>query len=157
MVDDTDVGGYVIDDLREVAAQGPFALSLVAVDRVPTFQKWQELLLKHQQDADAIALGVYHSLRDERSGDVVPPDEVAAWTNSVNTKLTWASSTFPLRAEPCAACWNPGTSRASWPERWSARPWRASPPWAVAHAPEPAGPGDDKHHHGGAPGRADPL
>ncbi len=96
MVEDTEVGGYVVNDMRQDLAKAPFALTVAEVDRVSTFQQWQELLKRHQQDADAIALGIYHSLRDERTGRVVPPGEVAAWTNSVNMRPTLGFADYSL-------------------------------------------------------------
>ena len=85
LVEDTETGGYAVADLRDDARQnGPFALRLAGVERVRTFQQWQALIRRYQTRVDALALPLYHGLKDERTGQVVPPEEVMAWTNSVN-------------------------------------------------------------------------
>lgn len=84
-VDASESGGYVVDDLREdFAKNGPYALALATAETVRTFQQWQQMVLKYQTQADSLALGLYQTLIDEKTGKVVPPDEVMAWTNSVN-------------------------------------------------------------------------
>jgi ABC-type uncharacterized transport system substrate-binding protein len=84
-VDASESGGYVVDDLREdLAANGPFALTVATAETVRTFQQWQRMVLTYQTQADSLAMGLYQTLIDEKTGKVVPPDEVMAWTNSVN-------------------------------------------------------------------------
>jgi ABC-type uncharacterized transport system substrate-binding protein len=84
-VDASESGGYVVDDLKEdLAAHGPYALDVVTAETVRTFQHWQQMVLKYQTKADSLAMGLYQTLIDEKTGRVVSPDEVMAWTNSVN-------------------------------------------------------------------------
>jgi len=84
-VDASESGGYVVDDLKEdLAANGPYALEVVTAETVRTFQQWQRMVLKYQDSADSLAMGLYQTLIDERTGKVASPDEVMAWTNSVN-------------------------------------------------------------------------
>jgi ABC-type uncharacterized transport system substrate-binding protein len=89
LVETSESGGYVVDDLWEDLRQGgPFALEVVGAEQIRTFQEWQRRVRYYQSHADVLALGLYNALKDERTGKVVPPDEVMAWTNSVNTKPT---------------------------------------------------------------------
>lgn len=89
LVEASESGGYVVDDLWEDLYQGgPFALDLAGVERIATFQEWQRRVLYYQSHADVLALGLYNALVDARTGQVVSPDEVMAWTNSVNKKPT---------------------------------------------------------------------
>ncbi|GAB7080566.1 ABC transporter substrate-binding protein [Megalodesulfovibrio paquesii] len=88
LVEQSDAGGFVIDDLqREAREGGPFALELAGLESVRTFQAWKERILYYQTHADALALGLYNALQDEH-GAVMAPEEVMAWTNSVNTLPT---------------------------------------------------------------------
>ncbi|HWR04100.1 MAG TPA: ABC transporter substrate binding protein [Humidesulfovibrio sp.] len=83
--DGSESSAYVLADLAQDQRQnGPFALALVASEQVQTFQQWQRKVQDYQTRADALALGLYHSLRDERTGGVVPPETVMAWTNAAN-------------------------------------------------------------------------
>jgi len=89
LVDDSESAGYVSDDLLAERSQtGAFALELAGVERIKTFQEWQRRILHYQTAADALALGLYNSLVDERTGQVTHPDDVMAWTNAHNTKPT---------------------------------------------------------------------
>ncbi|MBI4806445.1 MAG: hypothetical protein HY795_14530 [Desulfovibrio sp.] len=84
-VDASESGGYVVNDLKEdLAANGPYSLEVVAADTVRTFQQWQQMVLKYQTAADSLAMGLYQTLIDERTGKVASPDEVMAWVDSVN-------------------------------------------------------------------------
>lgn len=89
LVEDSESGRFVLDDLREDQLRGgPFALELAEAVTVKTFQEWQRLVRLNQDGGDALALGLYNTLVDEGTGQVVSPDAVMAWTNSVNTRPT---------------------------------------------------------------------
>lgn len=99
LVDASDAAGYLIGDLREdLATHGPYALELENVDAIPTFQRWQHAILEYQKPGapETLALALYHSLRDETTGEVVPPEKVMEWTNSVNKKPTLGFADFSL-------------------------------------------------------------
>ena len=96
-VDASESGGYVVDDLREDSAEhGPYVLTMATAETVRTFQQWQQMVIKYQTRADSLAMGLYQTLIDERTGKVVPPDEVMAWTNSVNTLPTLGFSDIAM-------------------------------------------------------------
>lgn len=83
--DGSETSAHVLADLAQDRRQnGRFALALVASERVETFQQWQRKVQGYQTRADALALGLYHSLRDERTGEVVPQETVMAWTKAAN-------------------------------------------------------------------------
>lgn len=85
LTDDSESSQHVLNDLRKDMRKGsPYALRPVAVEAVGTFQQWQSKVRSYQKKADALAVGIYHSLRDERTGLVVPPETVSAWTASAN-------------------------------------------------------------------------
>jgi ABC-type uncharacterized transport system substrate-binding protein len=89
LVEESESGRFVLEDLREEERRGgPFALELAEASTVKTFQEWQRLILRRQSPADALALGLYNTLKDEATGRVVSPDDVMAWTNSANTRTT---------------------------------------------------------------------
>jgi len=92
--DDSESSGYVLDNLAEDQRQGPFALKLVGVEKVHTFQEWQLKVRAYQKRADALALGMFHSLVDEATGQVVPPEQVIAWTHRVNKRPTVGFSDY---------------------------------------------------------------
>jgi len=97
LVDASDSGRFLVDDLKDdVTRNGPYVLDMVSVESIATFQQWQKAILRFQGLADTLALGLYHSLRDETTGKVVSPEEVMAWTNSVNTKPTLGFADFSL-------------------------------------------------------------
>lgn len=89
LVEDSESGGYVIDDLWEdFRRNGPFALEVAGAEKIATFQQWRERVSYYQTHADVLAPGLYNTLLDTRSGQVTPPDEVMAWTNAENRKPT---------------------------------------------------------------------
>ncbi len=89
LVDASDVGTSVAAELRaEARRNGPYALDVAGVETIRTFQEWQAKVLHYQPRVDALAMGVYNTLLDERTGRVVTPDAVMAWTNEVNRKPT---------------------------------------------------------------------
>ena len=95
LVDGSESAGYVLDDLRrDLLEGGAFDLQLVGVEQVRTFQEWKRKVLAYQERADAIALGLYHSLVDEDTGKVVAPDQVGAWNNATVTKPTLGFTDF---------------------------------------------------------------
>lgn len=97
LFDASDASAYLVQDLNEdISREGPFALPLAAVETIPTFQEWRRKILDFQKSADTLALALYHSLIDEKTGKVVPPEEVMAWTNSVNAKPTLGFADFAL-------------------------------------------------------------
>jgi len=80
--DDSQSAGYVLKDLYADQKQaGPFALRLKVV-KVHTYQQWQRMVQLHQRRSDSLALGLYHSLVDEKTGKQVPPNVVSAWNNA---------------------------------------------------------------------------
>lgn len=85
LLDDTESAGYIAKDLQaDLKQSGPFALKIVGVEQIRTFQQWQRRVRYHQSRTGALALGMYHALTDETTGRVVPADTVNAWTSSVN-------------------------------------------------------------------------
>ncbi|GFK93648.1 hypothetical protein NNJEOMEG_01482 [Fundidesulfovibrio magnetotacticus] len=95
LLDESESAGFVLDDLREdQRLNGPFAVRLAAVEQVATFQAWRRKVLELQERADALALGLYHSLVDEETGLVVPPEQVAAWNDTVVRKPTLGFTDF---------------------------------------------------------------
>lgn len=89
LLDDSESAGYVLADMRDdMARNGPFALPLSDVAMLHTFQDWKRAVLSAQEHADAIALGLYHSLVDATTGKVVPAEAVRDWNLSVLRKPT---------------------------------------------------------------------
>ena len=89
LLDDSESAGYVLADMRaDLARNGPFALQLSDVAMLRTFQEWKRAVLSAQERADAVALGLYHSLVDETTGKVVPAETVRDWNLSVLRKPT---------------------------------------------------------------------
>lgn len=97
LTDASESSGYVLGDLEEDRRQhGAFALQ-VRVERAESFQQWQRKVRDSQKRADALAVGIYHSLRDERSGEAVSPEAVIAWTNGVNRLPSLGFSDYAIR------------------------------------------------------------
>lgn len=89
VVDASETGRMLVDDLlQDMAERGPYDLELAGVATVGLLSEWKRTIAFYQQHADALALGLYHTVVDDATGRVVPADELMAWTNSVNTKPT---------------------------------------------------------------------
>ena len=102
LTDSSESSAYVMQDMEDDRARGgPFALELRHVDSVGSFQEWQRRIIAYQSGVDAVALGIYHSLRDERTGKVVTPEEAAAWMRSVNAKPTLGFADYALSDVLC--------------------------------------------------------
>ncbi|MBI5520902.1 MAG: hypothetical protein HY916_12705 [Desulfovibrio sp.] len=85
LTDDSETSAFILADVREdLAHSGPYALALGPLGTTGTFQQWQSKVRRAQASADALALVLYHSLRDERTGATVPMETVMAWTNANN-------------------------------------------------------------------------
>jgi len=94
LTDDSNTSLYLMNGMQEAAGGGPFALKIIAIEKVRTFQQWQRLVSVFQKKSDALALGLYHSLVDEATGKAVPPGDVMAWTNAVNHLPTLGFADF---------------------------------------------------------------
>lgn len=89
LVEDSESGGYVLDDLlQEQKQNGPFALKLVGAEKVTSLSQWKKRITHYDATADVLALGLYNSILDEKSGKVAEPDAIMDWTNSVITRPT---------------------------------------------------------------------
>ncbi len=89
LLDDSESAGYVLADMRDdMTRNGPFALQLSDVAMLHTFQEWKRAVLSAQEHADALALGLYHSLVDAATGKTVPAETVRDWNLSVLRKPT---------------------------------------------------------------------
>lgn len=98
LTDDSESSAYVVADLKaEHRRGGPFSLSLTSIEQAHSFQQWQRKVRASQKQADALALGIYHALRDERTGETVSPEAVAAWTNSVNKLPSLGFSDYAIK------------------------------------------------------------
>ncbi|WP_243438244.1 ABC transporter substrate-binding protein [Fundidesulfovibrio soli] len=84
------------DMARDVAEGGPFALTQQSLNCAVTFQQWQRRVLDLQSQADVLGMALYHSLKDEQTGEAVPAAEVAEWTRTVNTKPTLGFADFSV-------------------------------------------------------------
>lgn len=102
LTDASESSDYVTQDMKDDLAQGgPFALELKHVDSLGSFQEWQRRIIAYQSDVDVVAFGIYHSLRDERTGKVVTPEEAAAWMQSANAKPTLGFADYALSDVLC--------------------------------------------------------
>jgi ABC-type uncharacterized transport system substrate-binding protein len=87
--EDSESMRYVAEDLRRTEAEtGPYALSVVGVERCRTFQEWKQKVLDYQSMTDVFSFGPYNALTDAATGKNVSPDEVMAWTMSSVSKPT---------------------------------------------------------------------
>nr|WP_279343405.1 ABC transporter substrate binding protein [Fundidesulfovibrio terrae] len=97
LTDASESSDYIIQDMQEDLKQrGPYALEIKNIDVIGSYQQWQRRVIACQTTVDALALGIYQSLRDESTGKVVSPEEVMAWTNSVNVKPTLGFADYAL-------------------------------------------------------------
>ena len=98
LTDDSESSAYVVADLKDEHRRGgPFSLTITSIERAKSFQQWQRKVHASQKQADALALGIYHALRDERTGETVSPEAVAAWTNSVNKLPSIGFSDYAIK------------------------------------------------------------
>jgi len=96
VTDNSESSSYVLADLKEDRRQGgPFALT-VNVEQIATFQLWQRAVRATQSRDDALAMGIYLSLRDENTGLVVPRETVNAWTVKANKLPTLGFADYVL-------------------------------------------------------------
>jgi ABC-type uncharacterized transport system substrate-binding protein len=97
LTDESESSFYVLADLKEDRRLGgAFALPQVTVEQVGTYQQWQRKVLASQTQADFLAMGIYLSLRDERTGKVVSADTVNAWTKKANKLPTIGFADYVL-------------------------------------------------------------
>lgn len=98
LVEDSESGGYVLHDLLEELQQdGPYALTLAGVEKIQTFKQWQHRILYYSKNADVLALGLYNSILDEKTGKVASPDKIMAWTNATMNNPTLGFSDIAVQ------------------------------------------------------------
>lgn len=96
ITDDSESSSFVLADLAaDRRKAGPFAMQ-VDTQIVDSFQQWQAQVLGAQSRAGALALGIYHSLHDERTGKIVPPETVNQWTTRANKLPTLGFADYVL-------------------------------------------------------------
>lgn len=97
LTDGSESSAYVLGDLEEDRRQhGAFAMQ-VRAEQAGTYQQWQARVRASQKSSDALAVGIYNSLRDERTDEAVSPETVIAWTNSVNKLPSLGFSDYAIR------------------------------------------------------------
>jgi len=90
LTDGSETSAYVVDDMRnDLRRSGTFSVQIKSVSTVKTIQEWKREVLRTQTRTDALLIALYHTLVDERTGQVIPADEIMAWT-SANNKLPTA-------------------------------------------------------------------
>lgn len=94
--DSSETSRYIFDDLRHDMQADGYPLRVLAQETASTFQQWQERVLALQEKADALALVVYHSLKDEKTGHAMPVEDVVRWLNSVVCKPTLGFADFSV-------------------------------------------------------------
>jgi ABC-type uncharacterized transport system substrate-binding protein len=65
---------------------GSMEQDVISYDMPTTFSRWKELILKYQEEADAIMIYMYHTVRREGGERSLPPRVVMDWTSS-NTRI----------------------------------------------------------------------
>lgn len=90
LTDGSETSAYVVEDMRDdLRRKGAFPMRIKSVSVAKTFQEWKLAVQRNQTRTDALLVALYHTLVDEQTGQVVPADEVMAWT-SANNKLPTA-------------------------------------------------------------------
>lgn len=82
LTDGSESSTFVLRDLTAEIEAGDLPLRLKAVLQLHTVAQWRAAVLDAQKNADALAIGTYFSLRDENTGEVVPPERVMAWNRA---------------------------------------------------------------------------
>ncbi len=89
MVEASETGRYIVDDLKEDLREGgPFDLEIAGVELVATFDDWKRLIEFYRNKTDAFALGLYQSITDSDTGRIMNPQKVIDWTFSAMDKPT---------------------------------------------------------------------
>lgn len=98
LTDASESSDHIVGDLAtELRRGGPFGPLRVQTVRSATFQQWQRAVRSAQTAADALALGIYHAMRNERTGETVTPEQVMDWTNAANTLPSVGFSDYAIR------------------------------------------------------------
>jgi len=97
LTDNSESSSYILADLKDDRRQGGvFALKQIHVEQVATYQQWQRAVRASQSRDDALAMGIYLSLRDEDTDTVVPRETVNAWTIKANKLPTLGFADYVL-------------------------------------------------------------
>ena len=78
--DKSETGDALLDYLK---AQNIAPMSVTAYERANTLQEWKEAVLRHQNDSDAVVVGMYRGLSSQGQPNV-DPEEVMDWTVSAS-------------------------------------------------------------------------
>ena len=84
--DDSPTANAMYDYMRTLEDQSP--VKIVSFDQPSTFAQWQALIRQYQDSVDAIAIVIYHTVKETIGGDSMDPQEVISWTLTNNKKPT---------------------------------------------------------------------
>ena len=84
--DDSPTTNAMYDYMRTLEEKSP--VKIVSFDQPSTFAQWQALIQQYQDSVDAIAIIIYHTVKETIGGDSIEPQEVISWTMANNKKPT---------------------------------------------------------------------
>ena len=84
--DDSPTSSAIYDYIKGLESKSP--VKIVSFDQPSTFDQWQALITEYQDSVDAIAIVLYHTVKETIDGDSMEPKEVMAWTRANNEKPT---------------------------------------------------------------------
>jgi ABC-type uncharacterized transport system substrate-binding protein len=84
--DDSPTSSATYDFIKQLKSKAP--VEIVSFDQPATFEQWQTLIKKYQTSVDAIAVILYHTVKETVGGDSMDPKAVMDWTMANNQKPT---------------------------------------------------------------------
>jgi ABC-type uncharacterized transport system substrate-binding protein len=82
ILDDSPTSDSTVDYMKMLAGKTP--LEIVRFDQPSTFDQWKTLIGKYQNTVDALAVFVYHTVKEKAGGDSIPSKEIMDWTMANN-------------------------------------------------------------------------
>jgi ABC-type uncharacterized transport system substrate-binding protein len=82
ILDDSPTSDSTIDYMKTLAGSTP--LEIVRYDQPNTFDQWKALIGQYQDTVDALAVFVYHTIKETAGGDSIPSKEIMDWTMANN-------------------------------------------------------------------------
>jgi len=95
ILDDSPTSDFTVNYMKTLTGKTP--LTIVSFDQPHTFVQWKALIGKYQKTVDALAVFVYHTIKEKNGGDSILPKKVMDWTMANNRLPTIGFNDFAIK------------------------------------------------------------
>ena len=95
ILDDSPTSDSTVAYMKSLTGKMP--MKIVRFDQPRTFDQWKTLIGKYQDTVDALAVFVYHTIKERTGGDSILPKKIMDWTVANNRLPTIGFNDFAIK------------------------------------------------------------